>query len=404
MDSTNICRVNDTIGVMVQDVPEQKPAMSRWGLPLALLLALSSVGCGGYWPIRRPRSDLWSPTTITRPPIELPNRTLEDYPGRLEKNGVSVAVELIDPSRTQGLFHADLVRDGVQPLMVVIHNGSDQAYVFSKANVDRHYLPAEQVARLAYVHPIETIAHHIRWLAFLVPGVVFETVIEPASTLDFPGMEEAARRPAIPDNRSTKADFLNHQIADAEVLPGHSLAGVLFIRPPKLGSLIPVTLVNAQTRQPLVFEIPTPPPLYTVVRKYTHPSQRVWDAAVKAAARLPSWRVVSNSPTSGVITVRKGMPFLMWSNAARITIAVQKINPGRTQVTLASTIPWADSRGYGEHSPTIDKFFEALDRQLPRRNVRAPRPHRRLGGHVPSAASGPSGRIEIRERSGAATY
>jgi len=275
---------------------------------------------------------------------------------------VAVALALIDPQRTKETFRADLVRRGVQPLMVVIHNGSDQPYVFHKANVGSRAIPAGKAAQRAYVHPTVTAARFVKWLIFLIPGLVFESIVEPASTLDFPGIEEAARRPSVPNHRALRDEFARHEIADAEIWPGRDHAGVMFIRPPKLGSVIPVTLVNARTQQPLVFEMPTPPPVYTALHAYGYPYEEVWDGAVHVATRIVSWKVLSNDKAAGVIAVRKGWFFSPWKT--RMTIAVQRLGGERAQVTVQSPLRRTTSVGYGEHSRTIDRFFDELDNRF----------------------------------------
>ena len=332
---------------------------------LSLLLTLSSVGCGGYFPLRWPRSDLWSAPTNPAAFIRLPSSDLAAYPNQVQKDRVSVVVELIDREQAKQQFHADLLGVKVQPLMLVIHNGSDQTYAFRKADVVQGYLPAASVARWAYVSPLETIARSLKWATFFLPGLVFESVIEPMTTLDFPGIEEAAQRPPPPNNQLIKSDFMRHEIADAQIRPNSTLAGVLFTRPLKLGSVIPVTLINAQTQQPLVVEVSVPPPLYTESHTYYASYDAVWETAVKTAAGLRAWRVTSTDKNSGTMTARKGVTFLRWSTATTVTLRIQKVNERRTTVRLESPLRRSDSTAYGERSPTVDKFFLELDRKLP---------------------------------------
>lgn len=348
--------------------------MSSWRRPLTLtlVLALSSVGCAGYRPVRWPRSDLWSPSPSEPSTIRLPSTEAADYAGRIQKENVSVAVELIDPQRATQMFHADLVRHGVQPLMVAIHNSSDQTYVFRKANVAAHRIPARKAAQWACVHPVATVAQSVRWLAFLVPGLIVESIVEPASTLDFTGIEEAARRPPATHNQAITADFVAHEIADAEIFPDHDHAGILFIRPPKLGGILPVTLINASTSQSLRFEIPTPPPVYAESHDYAHPYDTVWNAAVKSAERIASWRVVSTEKAGGVIAVRKGLP--PFTRTRPMTITVKPLNDRSTRVTIQTALRRATSTGLGERSLVIPKFFEGLAHRLPAKKVSPPPP------------------------------
>ena len=332
---------------------------------LGLVLALSSLGCGDYWPVRWPRSDLWTHHRSVRPPIQLSQGGAAIALGRIQKDDVEVVVELMDAFQTKEAFHADFVGSGIQPMHVLIHNGSDHPYRFRKAEVDARYLPAASVARRVYIHPGEIVADLVKWVAWFIPGFVFESVVEPATTLDFPGIEEAARRPPTPDNQSIKADFMKHEIADAEIGPNGSLEGVMFIRPPKLGGVLRVKLLNARTQQPLVFELPTPPPVYTQGRLYSHPYEKVWDAVLTAISGVRGWRVLASDKPKGLISVRKGVKLLGWTRAVQMTVAVEKIDDRLTQVKLEMPLPRSTTATYGTYSPSIEKFFQALDRLLP---------------------------------------
>ncbi|MBI3020674.1 MAG: hypothetical protein HYY59_01575 [Candidatus Omnitrophica bacterium] len=332
---------------------------------LGLVLAHVSLGCGGYRPVRWPRSDLWAPSRSVRPPIQLPGSGAASAQGRIQQDHVDVAVEFLDERQTKEAFHADFVRSGIQPVRLLIQNGSDQPYRFRKADVDPRSIPAASVARRVYVHPAETVARLVKWVAFFIPGLVFESIVEPATSLDFPGIEEAARRPPTPDNRSIKADFLKHEIADAEIGPNGSLAGVLFIRPPRLGSVLTVKLFTARTQQPAVFEVPTPPPVYVQARPYPHPYEKVWDAVLATSNDIRSWRLVERDKPRGRITVRKGVKLLMWTNAVQMTVAVEQLNERRTQVRLELPLPRSTTAAYGTRRPSIEKFFQGLDHLLP---------------------------------------
>ncbi len=357
---------------------------------LSGVLALSSLGCGGYFPLRWPRSELWTPSQAAPLTISLSLEDAQALPLHVEKEGVTVSAEFPDPERTAGLFHVNLLRNGVQPLFLIIHNGSNQPYRFSKAGVDGGYLPAVSAARWAQVHPAVSLARLIKWGLFFIPGLIVESVAEPTTTLDFPVLEAAAQRPPRTDHRQITAEFLRLEIADGEIGMDGTLTGVLFIRPPTLGRVIAMRLVNVQTQQPLVVEIPTPPPVYVTHRTYPNTEDAVWDAAMKGTAKMKSWRVTSSDPETGVIAVRHGLTVLGWTSAVRITITVKKLDPATlkkpdadplgvpeelpahlTQVTIQSTLRRADSAGSGEHSRTIEQFISVLEGRLP---SAAPRP------------------------------
>ena len=335
-----------------------------WGLALLL----PCLGCG-YFPLRWPKRELWSAGWTEPLTITLPLGDAVVLPVRVEQERVMVAAEFLDPERTVDVFHANLLRNHIQPLLLVLRNGSEQPYRFRKADVDARYVPAAQAARWACVHPAVTAARLIRWGVFFLPGLLMESVVEPTTTLDFPVFEELARRPERTDSRQIIVEFQRHEIADGDIGPDEIRAGAMFLRPPRLGSVIAVRLVNARTQQPLVLKIPAPPPVYEAHGTYPHSYETVWNAALEAGARIKSWRVASSDPKTGVIAVRHGLRFLTWSTVTRITIAVHALAEARpaplTQVTVQSTLRRRDTTGSGEHSRTIEQFFFELGGALP---------------------------------------
>ena len=358
-------------------------------IALSLTVVLSTSGCGGYVPLRWPRRDLWASNASPRRPIKLPTNDAVAYPGRVEQEQVAVAVELLDSRRTKEVFGVDFVRNGIQPLMVVIRNDSAHTYLFRKTNVDQRYIPAERAARMASPHPALQAARVIRWLVFLLPGVIFESIIEPATTLDFPGIEEAASRPPSSNRQRIKADFLQEEISDGPIRSNSSRAGVLFVRPLQLGSVIRLPLVDAQTQQSLLFELPTPPPLYLEHHDYPYPSERVWEAVTNTIASIRSWHVVSSDHDSGVIVVKRGFTFLKWTTAMQMTVAIQTRHDRTTQVELRSPLRRTDSAGYGVHSLSIDQFFDRLEVALPRKVLRPPTSTAPAQSVVPQPTPGP---------------
>ena len=349
-----------------------------------IALTLPCAGCGGYFPLRWPSRELWSAPPTAPFVLALPLDASDLLPARAEADGVTVSGVFPDPARTLELFHAHLLRNRVQPLLLRIHNGSGQAYRFTKADVDARVVPASEAGRWACTHPVATAARFITWGAFLLPGVLFESVVEPATTMDFPIIEESAKRPAVPACGPILAEFIRQEIADGEIGPDATRAGVLFLRPPALGAAVTIRLVNARTRQPLVLALPTPPARYETQALYSFPKETVWEAAVRAAGRMKSWRVTSSDPTAGIIEARHGIDVFGWTTKTRITVTVREVDPSQrpprsteddaapekppvhlTQVALQSTLRRADSAGVSEHSRTIDRFFSELPSLFP---------------------------------------
>ena len=206
--------------------------MKSWingvAVALALVLCLSPLGYGS----QQERRQADSAHTLSQ----------------IEHAKVSVEVERYAADETQAIFGADLLRHGIQPLSLLIDNRSPQAYVFQKANVDAHYLPAAEVAQVAYENPVQVGVHGLLW-----------TVLLPLRALrvlkNYPRKTGKASFVGPPTNAEIQANFLKMEIADATVGPNGSLAGDLFIHPITPGSRITVKLINAQTQEPLVFDM-----------------------------------------------------------------------------------------------------------------------------------------------------
>ena len=344
--------------------------MKRWvrSIALSLMLPLSGIGCASYCPMRWPRRDLWASRPSGTPAIVWPSDDIANSSNHTQqKEGVAVVADLIDSNRTKEVFNADLLRHRVQPLMVIIQNASHDAYVFRKTSVDKQYIPAAHVAKMASVSPMTQAVLYAKWFIFIIPGLLFDAIIEPASTLEFPGISEAAQRPPRLDHQRIRGDFMDHEIGDGEIGPNSSRGGIMFIHPPTPGSRISIslTLINARTQRPLAFEIPIPPATYGEAHSYSQSHDQVWDAVMRTAVNVPSWRVTATDKNSGTIAVRKELRFLIWSTAANITITIQKITEQQTQVTLQSTLQQSDSAGDGARSRTIGSFFEKLHQRLP---------------------------------------
>lgn len=333
---------------------------------VSVFLAAATIGCAGYCPVRWPKRELWASSVAAVPPIRLPTIHSFDSAEMMRKEGVAVAARLLDPSQTREVFHAHLVRNGVQPLVLSISNDSEQPYHFRKRDIDPRYIPAARAARWAMVHPAITATRLVSWIVMIAPGLLFECLIEPLTTLDFPGVEEASQRPPAPNNRAIREDFIRQEIADGDIGPREQRTGALFLRPPKLGRVIPVTLINARTQQPLIFEVPTPAPLYMNERVYPYPSARVWEAVEKTVKGIASWRVTSSDQAAGRITVKTGTGFWRWSTRTQITLTVEAMDAQHARLRLESTLRGDDTRALGRPTPTIDRLISELEALLPR--------------------------------------
>ena len=339
---------------------------------LSLVLVILSAGCGGYFPLRWSSPDLWTPSTTSRPPMAPPSSMLEDAPEQVTQEGISAAIKIIPRAQAKNIFHADLMQHRVQPLIVMLQNSSEHTYAFHASQMSVQSIPAATVAKYAYVHPVITAVRLAKWVVMFVPGLLMESMIEPTTTFDFPNFENAAKRPVLPHHREIQAEFLRHEIPNGLVAPKSALTGFLFVRPFPLGRPIRLTLMNVDTQQPLVLEVPLPPPVYADQRDYAQSAAKVWDAVTEVAGGIPSWKVTTQDPERGVLVIQEGFKWWGWSTRTPITLSVQAMTTQQTRVRLESLLPRAESTSYGMHSQTIDQFFEQLDNRFPRPVVALP--------------------------------
>lgn len=340
------------------------PAPGRVLMLMAVLVC--AAGCGGYWPLRAPQRDLWVAAPVEPEPVRMPVRPLKDFSHQLRQGGLTVALELLDSTQAQESFQLNLAHKSIQPVLLAIHNRSDQTYAFRKADFGRAaVIPASRVAGMRCPHPVRVAGGYVKWLAFLIPGLLFETVIEPATTFDFPIMRETSRRPGWPSCRASRQMFLAQELADGDIPPGSSRAGVVFLRPVKLDNTFTVTLRDAQTQQPLALVLPTPASTVSRTRLDRKPSTIIWPAALASARRISSWRVRSADAQTGVIRIDKRSELAPWSQPMPVTVTIRPLDAGRTQVTAESPLREPLSTSLGTASQTIEHFFLELARQLP---------------------------------------
>lgn len=187
---------------------------------------------------------------LGRPGMSVAARELFDSPkpahpspGRMEKRGLSVDVQALDAEHTRDIFETDLVAKGAQPLLIKIRNESGQTYRFRKADVDARYLPAAEAAKLSYENPVVIGGQALGRAIGFIPGLIFKAP------------RKVPPRPIL--NRGVQESFVREEIADADIEPGGSLEGFMFVRPFSGGRRLRVTLINVQTQEPLVFDVPT---------------------------------------------------------------------------------------------------------------------------------------------------
>lgn len=194
----------------------------RYSARLLMLLAVAVQGCA-------------------RLPAKMPTANIYDYPNRVTQDQVVAAVDVLNAERTRAIFGVNLLRKQIQPLFIVVRNGSQQPYRFNKSDVDQNYLPAEMVAKWCFTKAV---------LPKVATGLMFVAGLGPLSMI--PGSQIEASRDR---NEQIRAICLAREIKDVTIGPRGELAGVMFVRAGQAGP-IRVTLANEATAEPLTFEFP----------------------------------------------------------------------------------------------------------------------------------------------------
>lgn len=197
------------------------------------------VGLAGGW---------WLSGCAHFAPAPLPGAEVRDYPARVEREGVTVAAYAMGRTYTRTVFDADLVRQGAQPLMLLIGNHGPETYLFRKADVDDQYLPATEVARHAERYSVaESIVGTVFWL---LPDALAGIVMLPI----YPVVALAEMNASV--NEQISLEYQTREISDAQIDPSRSLSGVIFLRPERLREQVTIRLTNLRTQRPLVFKMP----------------------------------------------------------------------------------------------------------------------------------------------------
>jgi len=204
-----------------------------------LLISLSAI-------VSRPTISTAKQRDLFAAPQEAVNATV---PGRVTQVDVAVDVHILDTDQTKDIFDIDLIKKGIQPLFIKIHNASQQTYRFSKASVDVHYISASLAAQAAYDNPFLVGGRVVKYTVTSIPKAIFEK----------PHHKKKDVKPALL-NRDTRAVFEKEEIADRAIKPKETLSGFLYLHPLTPHSHVTVTLVNVQTQTPLVFDIPSHEP------------------------------------------------------------------------------------------------------------------------------------------------
>ncbi len=341
--------------------PQRIPAARAVILSAALTVA---GGCGGYRPVRWPSATLWvaAPAEVHR--IRLPERSLTEYPVVLHEGSLSVGVDVVDADRAQEWFSVDLLAHGIQPLLLAVSNEGNQTKLLAPDFLSVRMIPARRVAAYASQSLVGRTAQHVRWVAWFVPGLLFSSIVEPLTTLDFLGMEEISARPARSPNREIRADFVSHELAPGPVEPQATRSGVVFVRRLAPDRRLTLTVRDPQGGEPVRIEIQAPlEPVDAQWHRYAVSKDQAWKAATAAAASIKNWRVQDADPDAGTMQISKGVRWLGIGNRMTIRLMIRRVDEGVTDIGAERVGRGGRASSVGP-SILLDRFFDQLRGQL----------------------------------------
>lgn len=210
--------------------------MPAWrGTALVAAVAVAASGCASYHPGPMPTSN----TTV--------------HPNKDSKAGVTVAASVFTDEETKYRLDARPQRRGIQPLFVVIENGSTETYRFQKDQVEPAVVPAKDAAKAGYRH---TVLRTVFWTFVAVPSLA--VALFTGQFFWALGLPIGAATQSRRVNKEIREQFVANEIPDGPVAPGQRLSGLLFIKPGHGGTLR-IVLVNTRTQESPVFDLPLEP-------------------------------------------------------------------------------------------------------------------------------------------------
>ena len=170
--------------------------------------------------------------------VRLPQRDVTEL-NQFEKiNDVYVGISFMDKSQTKRYFDADLIEKGVQPVYVVIENGSKKTYNFSKENMG---IPG--------LDSLETAKQGARSTAGRAVGYGLASLILWPLLIPAIGDSIASSKA----NKAMRSDYESKEIADGTIRPMRSKYGVVFAPVLKSGEEISITLIKKETKERVIF-------------------------------------------------------------------------------------------------------------------------------------------------------
>lgn len=168
----------------------------------------------------------------------LPTRDVYNLSNRQEKEGVIVAVKFFEPDEIKKIFGTDTLKNGIEPVYIIIDNRSSNTYSFSKARINKTTIPAEVVAERC---GFRTAARMTRWG---LPAVAIWPLLIPA-VVDGVGSSKA--------NKQMAEDYAYKEIRDQRILPDGMLNGCVFIDRMKPGEYFDIRIQAIESDKGLLF-------------------------------------------------------------------------------------------------------------------------------------------------------
>ncbi len=174
----------------------------------------------------------------------LPEYNMSNFPEQpIIQKDVSLGVVFFDRSQSRKLFDAEMLKRGVQPVLILINNQSRTAYYFKKELINPSFISAEVVAKKC---ARKTMAKQLASLPLLIlPPLGIAMMISNGIL-------------GSTSNSRMEKDYMLKEIENSVVRPDSSLSGVIFMPVLSQEDKLTITLVAENTKRELVFELQNP--------------------------------------------------------------------------------------------------------------------------------------------------
>jgi hypothetical protein len=192
---------------------------------LVLVIALLATSCANY----KAQS--------------LSNITVDSTAFYEKKEGITVSCKAFTPQDCKRYLDRDVIAKGIQPIQISIDNDSKHILMFSKSNISIPCADTDYVANKVHTSTVG------RSTAYGVGAIIFWPLAIPAIV---DGVKSSDANDQL-DN-----DFAGKASRDQIIQPYGTLNGLIFVPVESYQESFTLTLVDRETKEPIVFALNAP--------------------------------------------------------------------------------------------------------------------------------------------------